>query len=611
MNPYRRKVLADLALSVATTSLFSSCASRGWLSARGVNMNTQALFDQIATELLVDMPQEATSIGVDSGELAYLRHRLRDRSADASASAAQRNHDRLQRLQRVNATSLTQLDVTTLKALIFAHEIADEGARFAFGDNNFMAIMGQEATPYVVNQMIGQMWEIPEFLSSKHPLNDADDADAYLGRLGDFAKNLDAEAQCMLRDSAIGVVAPNFVLETVVKQGRAFCATSGARFVSAQRLAIRAASLAANELFVSHAVQLFETRVLPAARRQLHVAEKLFGMASNAAGVQRLPDGEEYYAWALRMATTTNLGAKEIHAIGLAQSREIDAVMDTSLRKLGFGSGSVAERTDALGRDPKMLFPNDEAGKRAALAYVEQLIERVRSRMSEVSHLKLQARVEVKRVPQPIEEGAPGAYVFPGGINGSRPSTFYLNLRDTSTWPRWSLPTITHHETLPGHAWQEAYGIEAKGIPLIRAILRFNSYSEGWALYAEKLAEEMGIYADDPHAHLGYLAAEQLRATRLVVDTGLHAFGWTREQAIASINATGKTIAAATSEVDRYCVKPGQACGYKIGQMEILNLRSNIKEKQGQRFSLQAFNDAIITAGNVPLSVLKEIINVA
>jgi len=235
----------------------------------------------------------------------------------------------------------------------------------------------------------------------------------------------------------------------------------------------------------------------------------------------------------------------------------------------------------------------------------------VRQKLPQLFNLKLKAPVVIKRVPPDIEDGAPLGYMNPGAIDGSRPSTYYINLKTTTNWPRFSLPTLTYHETIPGHAWQGAYLTETGKLPLIRIILSgFNAYVEGWALYAEQLAGELGMYADDPFGELGYLQAQQFRACRLVADTGLHALRWTRNQTIDwLVNNTGRPRASMQSEVDRYCGTPGQACGYKIGHTEINRLRDKAKARLGAKFDLRDFNDTVVEAGAVPLTVLASIMD--
>jgi uncharacterized protein (DUF885 family) len=303
--------------------------------------------------------------------------------------------------------------------------------------------------------------------------------------------------------------------------------------------------------------------------------------------------------------------AHEIHALGLAQNAEITARMDALLKKQGMTKGSVGERMTALGRDPRFLYPDNDAGRAQIIDYLSDRIAAVRKRLPELFNLRLKAPVVIKRVPPDIQDGAALGYMNPGAVDGSRPSTYYINLKTTTNWPRFSLPTLTYHETVPGHAWQGAYVTETGKLPLIRIILSgFNAYVEGWALYAEQLADELGLYAEDPVGALGYLQALQFRACRLVADTGLHAMRWTRQQTIDwLVDHGGRPRASMQSEVDRYCGWPGQACGYKVGHTEITQLRDKAKATLGARFDLRDFNDTVVEAGAVPLTVLASIVD--
>jgi uncharacterized protein (DUF885 family) len=454
--------------------------------------------------------------------------------------------------------------------------------------------------------MTGSFFHVPEFLNTEHPVVGPADAEAYLERLVAFAAALDSESERIRRDRARCVVPPGFVLDVVIEQMDRYLAAPVRESVLITSLVRRCRSAGIAGDMEARATRLVQTAVLPAlARQRAELATSRTG-AGATAGVTHLPDAEPYYAWHLRVATTTAMSAGEIHALGLERSRAIESTMDALLRAQGLDRGGVGDRMAALGRDPRFLFPNDAAGRAAALAHAEALIAGARARMARLSRLALRADVVVRRVPVEIEAGAAGAYVALGSLDGSRPAQYWLNLRDTAIWPRWSLATLTYHEALPGHVWQESYGIENRPWHPVRSLLRYNAYSEGWALYAEQLADEQGWYEDDVLARLGYLQSQLRRASRLVVDTGLHAQGWSRERAVDwMVRTTGSDRSAMTGEVDRYCVKPGQACGYMIGCIEIARLRERIRSSLGGRYDLRAFNDAVVTAGNTPLSQLE------
>jgi uncharacterized protein (DUF885 family) len=325
------------------------------------------------------------------------------------------------------------------------------------------------------------------------------------------------------------------------------------------------------------------------------------------AGVHKLPDGEAYYRWALSLGTTSNATADEVHAIGLEQNKAIQARMDAILKAEGLTQGTVGERVQALNRDPRQLFLDNDEGRAALIAYCNEKVAATRALMPGLSKLNLKAPLVVKRVPTDIQDGASLGYMNFASLDGSRPAIYYINLKSTTLWPKYQLTTLTVHEGLPGHAWQGAYLAEKNAeIPLISSLMAFNAFIEGWALYSEQLMDEAGLYEKDPLSQIGYLQAQQFRACRLVVDTGLHAKKWTREQAIRFLVAeTGKGENAMTSEVDRYSVSPGQACGYKMGHNDILKLREKAKGALGARFDLADFNDAIVRTGGVPLTVLE------
>jgi uncharacterized protein (DUF885 family) len=301
----------------------------------------------------------------------------------------------------------------------------------------------------------------------------------------------------------------------------------------------------------------------------------------------------------------------EIHQMGLDQGRAIDAEMDALLRAQGLTQGTVGERTSAMTKDPRFVFPNTDDGRAQLLSYVTGRIAALRALMPRLSRLPLKAEVQVKRVPPEIQDGASLGYMNFASLDGQRPAIYYINLKDTGLWPKWTIPSLSAHEAIPGHAWQGAYLAENHAdVPLITSVMGFNAFIEGWALYAEQLADEFGLYADDTLGRLGYLQAQRFRAARLVVDTGLHHKRWTREQAIKSlVDQTGRAEAAARSEVDRYCASPGQACGYKVGHTEIVRLREKAKAALADKFDLRDFNDAVVKTGGTPLTVLETAID--
>ncbi len=325
-------------------------------------------------------------------------------------------------------------------------------------------------------------------------------------------------------------------------------------------------------------------------------------MATDDPGMWARPRGDDYYRWALRASTTTGMSPDEVHQLGLDQLKALHGQMEPILAKLGYTAGSVGERMKALAGDSRYQFAEGDEGRQEILALIDDRLADIRARLPRAFNTLVRGNVEVRRLPPEEEPGAPAAYGGPGSIDGSIPGKFWINLHTTALHSRYSLPDLTYHEAIPGHVWQGEY---AQKLSLIQSILAFNAYSEGWALYAEQLADELGVYDDFEVGRLGYLQSIAFRACRLVVDTGLHAKRWTREQAVRFfVDVNGSNPQEVASEVDRYCSWPGQACGYEVGHQEIVRLRARAQEALGARYDLRAFNDTVVLGGNVPLDVL-------
>jgi uncharacterized protein (DUF885 family) len=560
---------------------------------------------QMAEQLLGEYPENASALGLDTGTRAPLKARLTDRSLYGVARERAAATHRLARLRTVDEARLTPATRTNLAVTRYAHELAVEGFRFPYGDvailNNFVSYRN---SPYVVTQNLGAYYEVPDFLDSYHKIESRADAEAYLSRLADFASALDGETQRLRHDSGVGVIAPAFLLDGAIKQMQALRTPAPRQSGLVTSLARRTKTIPGD--WESRAERLVRDRVAPALDNQIAELTRQRGHAPGTAGVWRQPQGEAYYAWALRASTTTGMTPDEVHALGLELVASLNAQMDTILRAQGMTRGSVGERLTALGKDPRYLFPNTDAGRAQLLDYLNGRVADMRARLPRAFNTLVKGNLVVKRVPPEIEAGAPGGYAAAGSVDGSVPGYYYINLRDTADNPKWTLPTLTYHEGIPGHIWQGEYAYK---LPLIRTLLAFNAYSEGWALYAEQLGDELGAYDGDPLGKLGYLQSIAFRACRLVVDTGLHHKRWGREDAVRwFVAANGTPEASARSEVDRYCSWPGQACGYEVGHQQINRLRQKAQAELGAKYDLKAFNDTVVLGGNVPLDVLGTVV---
>ncbi|MDB5476638.1 MAG: hypothetical protein JWP49_2149 [Phenylobacterium sp.] len=570
-----------------------------------------AHLDSLAETLLDRWPETATSYGLDKGRREGLKYVLTDSSPSAQAQDRGFCAGALGALQAFPDAALSPRARLDKATVAYALQLSVDAVAFDYGANTLLDAMSETAGPYVVSQQSGAYSALPEFLDSQHKVETADDADAYLSRLHEMARTLAHEDERILADAGKGVVPPDFILANAIGQQQDLLKVPADRARLTLSLARRAAQKKLPGGYGERARRMVENEVYPALARQLDTLKAVQGQSGHDAGVWRLPNGEAYYAWLLKVGTTTNLTADQVHQMGLEQNRAIEARMDGLLRAQGLTQGTVGDRMAALGRDPKYLFPDNDAGRAQIIAYLNGVIAAVRPNLPKAFNLRLKAPIQVKRVPVEIQDGAGQGYMNPGSIDGSRPSIYYINLKTTANWPKFSLPTLTYHEGIPGHAWQGAYLTESGKTPLIRLLISgFNAYVEGWALYAEQLGDEIGMYDADWAGRLGYLQAQKFRAVRLVVDTGLHAKRWTREQAVKwAMDATGRTQNAMTSEIDRYCGTPGQACGYKVGHTEINRLRDKAKAALGSRFDVKGFDDLVVETGAVPLTVLGAVVD--
>lgn len=591
----RRKTLGLIGAS-ATATILPGCAGR--LSAAAPDRAT-ALLDSLAWELIEQNPESATSLGIDTGDRAGLRARLGDRSAAGQEAMANLLRRGLKQVESLDLDALDPATRTSLAVVRSAFRTSLKGFALPYGD---VAVGGWRNTPYVVIQNVGGYLDVPRFLDSDHPVRTSADAEAYLARLGQFPVLLDGELDRVRAARGMGLVPPAFLLDKAIRQMEAQLAGLKDGGDLTQSLARRTATIPGD--WAERAKAMATGPVAAALERQLAELKLQRGLATSDAGLWARPRGDEWYAWGLSASTTTNHSPEEVHRIGQEQLALLHGRMDPILRSLGYTNGTVGERMTALGKDPRFTFTNDDKGRAEIIALMKSKVDYMRAQAPRAFGHPVKGNLEIRRLPPAEEAGAPGAYGGAGSIDGSIPGKIWINLSTTELHSRYSLPTLAFHEGIFGHVWQGEY---ANRLPLIRTLLAFNAYSEGWALYAETLGDELGAYDGDPVGQLGYLQSIAFRACRLVVDTGLHAKRWTREQAIdwfATTNGSGR--AEVSSEVDRYCSWPGQACGYKIGHSEILSQRERARAALGSMYDLRDYNDAVVGGGNVPLDVLAQ-----
>jgi len=556
-----------------------------------------ALLDQIADNLLRLGPEGATSLGIDTGARAALRSQLTDRSAQGQQQIANQLRADLERIKALNTSGLPHATRTSIEVVRSAYTTSLEGFALPYGD---VAVGGWRNTPYVVIQNVGAYLDIPRFLDAEHRIENAADAEAYLARLQSYAKQLDGELGRIQAARGAGLVPPAFLIDKALAQMTLSAKNAREGGVLVESLERRVKNIPGN--WIDRARTVAAQEVAPALDRQLAELKAQRALATNDAGIWARPRGGEYYKWALKASTTTTMSPDEIHELGRSELERLHAEMDGLLKQIGYSQGSVGARMQALAKDPRYQFSEGDKGRAEIMAFIQNRLDWVRAQMPRAFKTLVTPNMEVKRLPPEEEPGAPGAYGGPGSIDGTIPGRYWINLRTTSLHSKYSLADLTFHESIPGHIWQGEY---TRRMPLVRQMLAFNVYSEGWGLYAEQLADELGAYEGDPVGRLGYLQSIAFRACRLIVDTGIHAKRWTREEGVRYfVDVNGSNPLEVASEVDRYCSWPGQACGYKVGHSEINRLRQKATTALGATFDLKAFNDTVVLGGNVPLDVL-------
>ena len=454
---------------------------------------------------------------------------------------------------------------------------------------------------YPLEQFRGLNVQLVDALTVQQPLASPSDMRNFVSRLRKAPARIREAIAEALRQSEKGVLPPRFILRATVSQMQAFVGSAPEQNPVITNMAARLEALTSmtaleRSSLKAEAVQVVATELYPAWREAIGVLENMMPRAGEDAGLWRLPDGAAAYAYQLRLHTTTDLGADDIHRIGLEQVSRIEKEMETILASLGRTKGSLQERIEQL--EKEQAYPLTDEGRSRIMADIETILRDAQERSRELFALTPRAPVVAEAYPRFREATAAGQYTAPSP-DGSRPGTFRIPLRP-SRMTKFGLRTLVYHETVPGHHYQIALEREDTTLPKFRKLAPFAGFPatvEGWGLYAERLAVDSGWYEGDPLGHLGQLDAELFRAKRLVVDTGLHAKHWTRQQAI--------DYGIEPSEVDRYVVYPGQACAYMLGELKLIELRDQAKQALGPRFSLREFHSTVQKTGNVPLELLQ------
>ena len=576
------------ALAVSSTGVFALAKPTG---DAGLNATLDASFyDGIAKS-----PEAATSLGLDKGTNAALKYRL---SPNTRVWQKQRIAEGKRWAAKVRAIPAASLSDTGRRNKDLAlYQMEQRSIAFdRFG-------IGSAQRPYRIFQQGGSYFGSPDFLNSQHTIETASDAEAYLSRLSAFAKNLDEETVEQKVDARRGFVTPGWSIDLTVGQMNKLRGQQAEGSGLVQSLVRRAAAKNIAGDWQARAAAIVNKAVYPALDRQIALMESLRKTTAPGDGAWRLPRGDEIYAAALEQATTTKLSPEEVHRLGLEQVAEISAELDTILRQAGLSKGGVGERLTALNVRPEQLYPDTDAGRKTLIASLNQGNTAMYALLPQAFATIPQQPLEIRAVPVDIQDGASNGYYNRASLDGKRPAIYWINLKSVGDWPKYSLPALTYHEGVPGHHLQGGIAQLAGELPIMLRNTFISSYGEGWALYAEQLADELGAFSGIERA--GYLQSFLFRASRLVIDTGLHHKRWTREQATDyMVRTTGFAQPRSQREVERYCTQIGQACSYKIGHTAWVRQRAKAQAALGPRFDLKWFHE-VLKDGVMPLSMLE------
>ncbi|WP_375203197.1 DUF885 domain-containing protein [Hyphococcus sp.] len=569
-----------------------------WFTPVGVNN----YINKVTIQLAVDSPELLTGLGmIDNTPLDFHSGKLADYTKAQDEKTMAKLKKARAGLDKYGPDGLDGQELLSWEITAWFFDDIIRQAEFEYGG-------------YRVVQNSGVTVDLPQFLTDTHVIKNEKSVKRYISRINEFGRVLGEVKARVEDDRAHGVVPPDFIIEKSLGVMRSFIEGGASEnpLVTTMPDKLKEIDGLSDEEQAAYLAEIEDAvaaEVIPGYEAMIALYEELLENTDHNAGIWRIPDGDKIYAAALKSNTTTNMTADEIHNVGLSEVARIETEMDAIMTAEGYTEGAVSERVKALMTAPEHNFPNTDEGRQQMLDYLVELNDEVMAKAPEFFATIPDQELEIVRVPEYSQDSAPGGYYNQAAIDGSRPGRFYINLKNTTDNPRWTLPTLLYHEAAPGHHFQISVSQKMKNVPMLRTLSPFSAYTEGWALYAERLAaQDMGMYADDPLGDLGRLQAEMFRAVRLVVDTGMHAKKWSREEAIAyMVEKTGMTEEEVTREIERYVVWPGQATAYKTGQLAILDIRAKAEAELGDKFNLRDFNEMILINGAMPLDILREV----
>lgn len=601
----RRSFLASASAASVFALIPDALRAQTGVAGAGANTATNpadaqlnSLFDKVFAQTLQRSPELATSLGMDKGANAALKHRLTDQSAAGKASARAELKQAIAAIRGVDPAPLSTRSKLDREVILYSLESR------AIPYDRFKLDGVQR--PFTIFQQGGSYFSTPDFLNSSHTINNAADCEAYLDRLGAFAKRLDQDTANQKEEASRGYLAPDFSLDLTLGQMAKLRGQPAADSGLAQSVAKRAAAKNIGGDWQARAAKIVEGEIYPALDRQIALIKALRPKARSSAGIWDVPQGDAIYAAALEQATTTKYSPAEVHQMGLDQVAEITAQLDTILRKQGLTRGNVGARLNELNVRPEQVYPDTAEGRAALIKGLNEGNAAMTAKLGQAILNPPSEPLDIRAVPVDIQDGASNGYYSRAALDGSRPAIYWINLKNVGDWPKYSLPSLTYHEGVPGHHLQISIAQKAPQ-PLLRNLSFFSGYSEGWALYAESLADELGGYADDLE-RAGFLQSYLFRAARLVIDTGIHTKRWTRDQATDyMVETVGFARPRSQREIERYCTQPGQACSYKVGHAAWVRARETAQKLRGDKFDLRQFHE-VLQYGAVPLTILQRLV---
>ena len=602
----RRTLLAGLAAGAGLAACGPQVDDSG--TPRRIARQVDQTLQSIAMKELAADPELATRLGLTEEAVGYPFNRyLTDRS-----QAAYERH-RVNRLEILEVLAATPRpaegspQARHLDTVIAAYQTAES----LFVSGHGQTGLGS-SYPYVMDHRRGAYIDVPDLLSRAHPVRTAAEAHAYVDRLAQFSDSMNDERRRLNADAKAGVLPPGFILERMKEAALKFAAGPVETHVLITTLESQLAgpddlSLEDAEALLGQARRIVADDILPTYLQLADAFTALQEMAPDQPGVWQMPAGEVYYDAALQAYTDEGISAEALHELGLSEVQRVTAELELALFEAGLTEGSAAERLALLAAEPGQIFADTPEGHEALLVLMQDHLDKAVAALPRLVSSSPRTTVALRAVPDFLEASAPAAFYSAAPADGSAPGLFEINLTDMTDWPAFTLATLVFHETVPGHHLESSITAEKARLPLIRQMIWNVAYGEGWGVYAETLADDLGLYQDDPLGRIGYLQSLLFRAARLVADTGIHRKHWSRQEAIDYlVSVTGQPETQMAQEVDRYTVWPGQAAAYWIGRKQMLDLRERAERVLGPDFDFIEFHDTILTGGPRPLSILED-----